>query len=101
IVNDFNKAFDQVDVIIAPTSPTTALKVGASNDSPMFGELADRLVEPSSIAGLPGINVPCGFSKGLPVGIQIIGPQFSESLILNVAFKYEQATKWHLEKPNL
>ncbi len=68
----------------------------------MFGELADMLVEPSSLAGLSGINVPVGFSKaGLPIGMQIIGPQFGEEIILNVAHKYEQSTEWHLEKPKL
>lgn len=102
IVNDFNKAFEEVDVIIAPTNPWTALPLGASKGNPMYGEMADALVEPSSIAGLPGINVPCGLSKqGLPVGFQVIGPQFSESLILNVAYQYEKATKFHKLKPKL
>lgn len=102
IVNDFQTAFQRVDVIIAPTNPWTALPLGASEQSPMYGELADALVEPSSIAGLPGINVPCGFSKeGLPIGFQIIGPQFSESLILNVAYVYQQATDWRKIKPSL
>src|SRR5204863_5698273 len=84
IINDFNKAFEEVDVFIAPTNPWTALPLGASKGDPMYGEMADALVEPSSIAGLPGINVPCGLSnEGLPIGFQVIGPQFSESLILN------------------
>jgi len=99
IIKDFEKSFGEVDIIIAPTSPTTALPVGASKDQSMFGELADMLVEPSSIAGLPGINVPAGFSKNrLPIGMQIIGPQFSEELILNIAHKYEQETPWHTTK---
>jgi len=102
IVEDFNKAFNEVDVIIAPTNPWTALPLGASQGNPMYGEMADALVEPSSIAGLPGINVPCGFSKeGLPIGFQVIGPQFSESLILNVAYQFEQATEFHNLKPTL
>lgn len=102
IVEDFNQAFKWVDVIIAPTNPTTALPIGASKDNPMFGEMADALVEPSSIAGLPGINVPCGFSQeGLPIGFQVIGPQFSESLILSVAHVYQQATDWRKQKPKL
>jgi len=102
IVNDFAKAFENVDVIIAPTNPWTALPIGASKNNPMYGEIADALVEPSSIAGLPGISVPCGFSKqGLPIGFQVIGPQFSESLILNVAHKYQQETSWRQHKPNL
>jgi aspartyl-tRNA(Asn)/glutamyl-tRNA(Gln) amidotransferase subunit A len=102
IVNDFTEAFKKVDVIIAPTNPWTALPLGASKNNPMYGEMADALVEPSSIAGLPGINVPCGLSKqGLPVGFQVIGPQFSESLILNVAYQFEQATDFHNLKPSL
>lgn len=102
IVEDFKKAFQNVDVIIAPTNPWTALPLGASKGNPMYGEMADALVEPSSIAGLPGINVPCGFSKeGLPIGFQVIGPQFSEKLILNVAYQFEQETEWHTKRPSL
>lgn len=102
IIEDFKRAFKDVDIIIGPTSPSTALPLGASKGHPMFGEMADVLVEPSSIAGLPGINVPCGFSKeGLPIGMQIIGPQFSESLILNVAHMFEQNTSFHKSKPNI
>lgn len=101
IVEDFKKVFQEVDVIIGPTSPCTALPLGASKTSPMFGEVQDVLVEPSTIAGLPGINIPCGFSEGLPVGLQIIGPQFSESLILQMAYAYEQETQWYKIKPRL
>lgn len=102
IIEDFKKAFKDVDVIIGPTSPTTALHTGATEDQSMFGELADVLVEPSSIAGLSGINVPCGFSEdGLPIGLQIIGPQFAEEVVINAAYKYEQATAWNERKPNL
>lgn len=105
IINDFRKAFEKVDVIIAPTSPSLALPVGSSKDSAMFGEIADMLVEPSSIAGLAGINIPVGFSKSrLPIGAQIIGPQFAEELVLKVANLYEQETKeesWRREKPKL
>lgn len=102
IIKDFEKAFKEVDVIIGPTTPSVALPLGSSKNHPMFGEMADILVEPSTIAGLPGINIPCGFTKaGLPIGMQIIGSQFSESLILNVAFQYEQATPWKEKKPKL
>ena len=102
IIEDFKKAFQDVDVIVGPTSPTVALPVGASEGQSMFGELADMLVEPSSIAGLSGINVPVGFSKaGLPIGMQIIGPQFAEELVLNVAFKYEQENPLGLKRPGL
>jgi aspartyl-tRNA(Asn)/glutamyl-tRNA(Gln) amidotransferase subunit A len=67
----------------------------------MFGEVQDVLVEPSTIAGLPGISIPCGFLDGLPVGLQIIGRQFSESLILQAAHCYEQETQWFKIKPRL
>lgn len=102
IVDDFKNAFKEVDVIIAPTSPTTALPLGASANSSMFGELQDVLVEPSSIAGLPGINIPVGFdTNGLPIGMQIIGPQLAEVKILNVANKFEQATDFHTFIPEI
>lgn len=105
IINDFKKAYEKVDVIVAPTSPSLALPVGASKDAAMFGELADILVEPSAIAGLTGINIPVGFStNNLPVGMQIIGPQFAESLVLQTANAYEQNTKdeeWRKKEPEL
>lgn len=102
IIEDFKKAFEEVDVIIAPTSPTTSLKVGASEDQAMFGELADVLVEPSSLAGITGINMPVGLSKaGLPIGMQIMGPQFAEQTVLNAAYAYEQENPFYLNKPKL
>jgi aspartyl-tRNA(Asn)/glutamyl-tRNA(Gln) amidotransferase subunit A len=102
IIQDFVSAFEKIDVIIGPTAPVTALKVGASKDNPMFGELMDVLVEPSSIAGLCGINMPVGFSKErMPIGMQIIGPQDGEKTILNLAYQYEKVTGWRKEKPNL
>ncbi len=103
IINDFKEAFDKADFILAPTSPTPALKLGASQGKIMFGELADVLVEPSAIAGLTGINLPAGFSSdGLPIGMQFIGPQFSESEIINIAYSFEKETEFLKErKPNL
>ncbi len=102
IIEDFKNAFKDVDIIIGPTSPTTALPIGATEGQSMFGELADLLVEPSSIAGLTGINMPCGFSKaGLPIGFQIIGPHFSEEKILNIAHKYQLENPLYLKKPNI
>lgn len=102
IIEDFAKAFESVDVIIGPTSPSVALPLGASKGHPMFGETADVLVEPSSIAGLCGINMPVGFNdEHLPVGMQIIGPQFAEDLVLNLAYQYEQDTNWRKEQPKL
>ena len=102
ICQDFEKAFRKVDLIVGPTSPSVALPVGASKESAMFGELQDILVEASAMAGLPGMNIPCGFSqKGLPIGMQIIGPQFSEELLFRVGYSYEQATKWSKRRPKL
>ena len=102
IIDDFSRIFEKVDVMIAPTSPSVALPLGASKGHAMFGEMSDVLVEPSSIAGIPGINVNAGFSPdGLPVGIQIMGPQFAEEKILNFAYQFEQSTDWHTKKPNI
>lgn len=102
IIDNFKEAFGKVDVIIGPTTPVTALPLGATKDNPMFGELMDVLVEPSSIAGLPGINMPVGFSKeGLPIGMQIMGPQFAEVEILQLAYEYEKETHWRKESPRL
>ena len=102
IIEDFKKAYESVDVIIGPALPTVAPKVGSLGDNPMFGELMDVLTEPSSIAGLCGISVPVGFSQEhLPIGMQIIGPQFGESTILNLAYQYEKETEFWKEKPNI
>lgn len=92
IVEDFNRVFDQVDVVIGAVSPGPALKVGASLAEPMFGEMEDVLVEPSSIAGLTSAGVPCGFVDGLPIGLQITGPQYSEVKVLQIADLYQQNT---------
>ncbi len=102
LCQDFEKVFNKVDVILAPTTPSTALKLGATKDEPMFGEIQDILVEASSIAGLPGISLNCGFTKeGLPVGLQIIGPRFSEEMILELAEFYEKNFSWQKKKPLL
>jgi len=99
IMENFNEAFRQVDLIMAPTTPITAPKIGASKNNPMFGEIMDQLVEASSIAGLPGISLPIGLSSGLPVGMQFFGPPFSEPQILNLAFQYENETRFNQLKP--
>jgi len=102
ICQDFDNQFQKVDAIIGPVSPTTALKIGASEGQAMFGELQDMLVEPSSIAGLPGISIPCGFDKtGLPVGLQIITPQKREDLVYQIAKKFEENTDYHTKRPIL
>lgn len=89
IIDDFKKAFEKFDLLIDPASPGPAMALGASSLDPMFGENQDLLVEPSSIAGLPGISVPCGNVGGLPISFGLIGPQFSEDLILQAAHQYE------------
>jgi len=99
IVNDFNKAFEQVDMIIGPSMPCSATVIGDAEKNAMFGELMDVLTEPSSIAGLPSISIPCGFSGDLPVGVQLIGPAFSESSLAGVAGAFESATDYHIKFP--
>jgi aspartyl-tRNA(Asn)/glutamyl-tRNA(Gln) amidotransferase subunit A len=102
LCRDFDKVFEKVDVLLAPTTPGTALKLGATKGDPMFGEVQDILVEASSLAGLPGISLNCGFTKeGLPVGLQIIGSRFSEELILDLAEFYEKNFNWQERKPLL
>lgn len=102
IIENFSKAFESVDVIVGPSAPVTAMPLGSTEKNPMFGEVIDRLMEPSSIAGLCGINVPAGFSKDrLPIGLQVIGPQFAEDLILNLAYQFEQATLYWQQQPSL
>ncbi len=101
IIEDFKKTFEKVDLILAPTMPSVAPEVGATKDQAMYGELADILAEPSSVAGLPGISIPCGFMSDLPVGMQLIGPMWSEELILNVAEEFEKSTDWHKRKPKI
>ncbi len=102
ICQDFDRQFAKVDAIIGPVSPTTALKKGASEGQAMFGELQDMLVEPSSIAGLPGISLPCGFDKiGLPIGLQIMAPQKREDIVYQIAKIFESNTEYKLSKPKL
>ncbi|MFZ2199302.1 MAG: Asp-tRNA(Asn)/Glu-tRNA(Gln) amidotransferase subunit GatA [Microgenomates group bacterium] len=95
---DFDRIFSQVDVILSPTAPSTALPIGATLNQSMFGELADLLIEGSSLAGLSAINVPVGLLSGLPVGMQIIANHFEEQKVLNAAYAYEQATSWKENK---
>lgn len=102
IRQDFDEAFKVVDVIACPTSPTTAFKIGERTDDPLQMYLSDVLTLAASLAGICGISVPCGFDgSGLPVGLQLIGPAFSEERILRAAYAYEQATEWHLRAPEL
>ncbi|KOR82114.1 Asp-tRNA(Asn)/Glu-tRNA(Gln) amidotransferase subunit GatA [Paenibacillus solani] len=101
IKQDFDKVFEQYDVIIGPTAPTTAFKLGAQVDDPLTMYLNDILTIPVSLAGVPAVSVPCGFADGLPVGMQIIGKAFDESTVLRVAHAYEQNTEHHKRRPEL
>jgi len=100
ISDDFKKAFTEIDVIIGPTSPTTAFKLNERTDDPISMYLSDIYTVSVNLAGLPGISVPAGFVEGLPVGMQIIGNYFSESKLLNVAHQFQQMTDWHKAIPH-
>lgn len=101
IKQDFDRAFEKYDVLITPTSPTVAFKLGERTHDPLAMKLADVCTIPVNMAGLPGISIPCGFDKGLPIGLQIIGKALDEETLLRVAYTYEQATEWHKQKPKL
>jgi aspartyl-tRNA(Asn)/glutamyl-tRNA(Gln) amidotransferase subunit A len=100
IANDYAAAFKQCDVLMGPTSPTTAFKLGAKTDDPVAMYLSDIYTISVNLAGLPGTSIPAGFdAKGLPVGLQIVGQYFDEARVLNIAHKYQQATDWHTRVP--
>jgi aspartyl-tRNA(Asn)/glutamyl-tRNA(Gln) amidotransferase subunit A len=102
IKEDFDAAFDKVDVLVCPTAPTTAFKAGEKTADPLSMYLSDLMTIPVNLAGLPAISIPCGFdTQGLPVGLQLIGKALREDLLFQVAHAYEQATDWHLKKPKL
>ncbi len=102
IKQDFEKAFEKVDVIVTPTTPTPAFKAGEKTDDPLQMYLADIFTISINLAGVPAISIPCGFTSGnLPVGLQVIGKHFDEETILKAAYAYEQATEWHKRKPKL
>jgi len=90
-----------VDVIVAPTSPTTAFTIGERSDDPLAMYLADVLTIPANLAGIPSVAIPCGFAEGLPVSVQIMGPAFAEERILRVADAYERVTDWATRRPPL
>ncbi len=100
ISDDFKQAFEQVDVIMGPTSPTTAFGVGEKANDPVTMYLSDIYTIAVNLAGLPGMSIPVQPADGLPVGLQIIGNYFAEAKLLNVAHRLQQATDWHLAVPN-
>jgi len=102
IKNDFDKIFENYDVVIGPTTPTPAFKVGENVDDPLTMYLNDILTIPVNLAGVPGISIPCGFSdNGLPIGMQVIGKYFDESTVYRAAHAFEQATDYHKQRPQL
>ncbi|KYC35148.1 aspartyl/glutamyl-tRNA amidotransferase subunit A [Scytonema hofmannii PCC 7110] len=102
IKQDFEKAFEKVDVLVCPTAPSTAFKAGEKTADPLSMYLVDLMTIPVNLAGLPGISVPCGFdSHGLPIGLQLIGNVLREDQLFQVAYAYEQSTTWHQHKPKI
>ncbi|MBK4736390.1 Asp-tRNA(Asn)/Glu-tRNA(Gln) amidotransferase subunit GatA [Noviherbaspirillum pedocola] len=104
IADDFRQAFTQCDVIMGPVAPTVAWDLGAKADDPVANYLADIFTLGASLAGLPGMSIPCGFGQGekngkRPVGLQLIGNYFGEAKLLNIAHQYQRATDWHLRQP--
>jgi aspartyl-tRNA(Asn)/glutamyl-tRNA(Gln) amidotransferase subunit A len=100
IVRDFQSAFERCDLILGPVAPTTAFEIGAQIQDPVKMYLGDIFTVPGSLAGLPGLSIPCGFdASGLPVGLQLTGAYFSEAKLLAAAHRYQQATDWHLRVP--
>jgi aspartyl-tRNA(Asn)/glutamyl-tRNA(Gln) amidotransferase subunit A len=102
IKQDFDRAFESVDVLVCPTAPTTAFKAGEKTEDPLSMYLSDLMTIPVNLAGLPGMSLPCGFdAQGLPIGLQLIGDVLREDRLFHVAHAYEQATDWHNRQPPL
>ncbi|MEK7075855.1 MAG: amidase family protein, partial [Patescibacteria group bacterium] len=106
LVNEFNEVFGKVDALVCASVPNVAQKIGTAKDNPLFGYIADQLNIPASMAGLPALSIPCGFAKAeddvsveMPVGLQIIGPQWGEQNIFNIGHAYQTITDWHKKYP--
>jgi aspartyl-tRNA(Asn)/glutamyl-tRNA(Gln) amidotransferase subunit A len=99
IKNDFVAAFQDVDVILSPTTPNPAWKLGEKNNDPVAQYLEDIYTITANLAGIPGLSMPAGFVDGLPVGVQLLAPYFQEGRLLNVAHQYQQVTAWHTQAP--
>jgi aspartyl-tRNA(Asn)/glutamyl-tRNA(Gln) amidotransferase subunit A len=96
---DFTRAFGSVDVLMGPTTPTPAFAIGAKTSDPITMYLNDIYTIGANLAGLPAVSIPCGFVRELPVGLQIVGPHFSEARVLNAAHALQRATDWHTRVP--
>ena len=100
IRNDFDAAFKEVDVLIGPTTPTPAFKFGDKTADPLAMYLSDIYTITANLAGIPGLSIPCGLTKGgLPIGLQLLAPAFAEETLLQTARVFEKATDWHLKRP--
>lgn len=101
IKQDFDKAFEKFDVLLTPTAPSAAFKFGEKKDDPIQMYLSDICTMSTNLAGIPAISIPCGFSNGLPVGLQLMGKAFDEGTLFRTAYAFEQNTDHHKQKPNL
>ncbi len=102
IKQDFEQAFEKVDVLVCPTAPTPPFKAGEKISDPLTMYLSDLMTIPVNLSGLPGMSIPCGFDdQGLPIGMQLIGKVLGEEQVFQVAYAYEQSTDWHLKQPPL
>ena len=102
IRNDFDAAFRDVDVLIGPTSPTAAFKLGEKTADPLAMYLSDIYTITANLAGIPGLSIPCGLTRsGLPIGLQLLAPAFAEETLLRTARVFEQATDWHTRRPGV
>jgi aspartyl-tRNA(Asn)/glutamyl-tRNA(Gln) amidotransferase subunit A len=99
ISDDFKKAYEKVDVIMAPATPETAFNIGEKSDDPISMYLSDIFTIAVNLAGIPAMSIPVGFADDMPVGLQIMGNYFEEAKLLNVAHKYQQVTDWHTRLP--
>lgn len=100
IRRDFEAAFEKVDLLLSPTCPSVAFPIGEKSDDPLTMYLSDLFTISANLAGICGISIPCGFSDGMPVGMQLLGPAFGEAKVFQAAHAYEQATEWHQKRPD-
>ena len=97
---EFEAAFAHCDALVTPTAPTTAFGIGEKSDDPMAMKLSDICTIPANMAGIPALSQCCGFdTQGLPIGLQLMGPAFSEETLFRIAHAYEKATDWHTRRP--
>ena len=102
VKRDFDRCWENFDAVVTPTAPTAAFGIGEKTDDPLAMKLSDICTIPANMAGIPALSQSCGFTKsGLPIGMQIQGPPFSEETLLRIAYAYEQATDWHTRRPPL